>query len=121
MTRALLLCLSLSAFTACSPSYTCGDVPDAMCQSVSETFEQTQDRVSLTSRAAARPDQTGSGLVTSPETEALAHDPGFDDPLLTKPLLLRILFTPWQDKAHDLHAGGYVYIRLEDSKWVLPR
>ena len=121
MTRALLFFISLSAFTACSPSYTCGDIPDAVCQSVSETFEQTQDRVSSTSRVAARPDQTGSGFVASPGTDPLAHDPGFDDPFLTKPLLLRILFTPWQDKEHDLHAGGYVYIRLEDSKWVLPR
>lgn len=121
MTRALLLFISLAAFTACSPSYTCGDIPDAVCQSVSETFEQTHGRASSTSRAAARPDQTGSSLVASPGTEALAHDSGFDDPFLTKPLLLRILFTPWQDKEHDLHAGGYVYIRLEDSKWVLPR
>ena len=121
MTRALLLCISLSAFTACSPTYTCGDVPDAVCQSVSETFEQTQDRVSSKSRAAARPDQAGSRPVAAPGTELLAHDSEFDGPFLTKPLLLRILFTPWQDKEHDLHAGGYVYIRLEDSKWVLPR
>ena len=38
MTRALLLCISLAALTACSPSYTCGDVPDAVCQSVSENL-----------------------------------------------------------------------------------
>ena len=118
MTRALLLCLSLSAVTACSPTYTCGDVPDAVCQSVSDTFEQTQGRAASTARAAAR---TGPGPVAAPGTEPLVHDSGFDGLFLTKPLLLRILFTPWQDKEHDLHAGGYVYIRLEDSKWVLPR
>ena len=121
MTRALLLVISLSAFTACSPTYTCGDVPDAVCQSVSDTFEQTQDRTASTSRAAARPDPTDSGPVVAPGTDSIVHDSAFDDPFLTRPLLLRILFTPWQDKEHDLHAGGYVYIRLEDSKWVLPR
>lgn len=121
MTRALLLVISLAAVTACSPTYTCGDVPDAVCQSVADTFEQTHDRASSTSRAAARPDQTGPGLVAARGTEALAPDPGVDEPFLTKPRLLRILFTPWQDQAHDLHAGGYVYIRLEESQWVLPR
>ncbi len=121
MTRVLFLFISLSAFTACSPTYTCGDVPDAVCQSVSETFERTQGRASSKSRAAARPDPTGSGPVAAPGTEPLVQDSTFDDPFLTKPVLLRILFTPWQDKEHDLHAGGYVYIRLEDSKWVLPR
>ena len=121
MTRALLLCLSLSAVTACSPTYTCGDVPDAVCQSVSDTFEQTHGRASAASRAATQPAQTGSGPVAAPGTEPLVQDAGFAGPFLTKPLLLRILFTPWQDTAHDLHAGGYVYIRLEDSQWVLPR
>lgn len=118
MTRTGLLVISLSAFTACSPTYTCGDVPDAVCQSVSDTFEQTQDRASSTSRAAAR---TGSGPVAAPGTEPLVQDAGVAGPFLTKPRLLRILFTPWQDQAHDLHAGGYVYIRLEESQWVLPR
>ena len=121
MTRALLLGLALAACTACSPTYTCGDVPDAVCQSVSETFEQTHGRAASTSHAIARPDQTGSGLMASPETEARAPDPGVDEPFLTKPRLLRILFTPWQDQAHDLHTGGYVYIRVEEAQWVLPR
>ena len=121
MTRARLLVIALAACTACSPSYTCGDIPDAVCQSVSDTFEQTHGRASSTSRAAARPDQAGSGLVAAPGTEPLAQDSGIDEPFLTRPRLLRILFTPWQDKAHDLHTGGYVYIRIEDAQWVLPR
>lgn len=118
MTRALLLCLSLAA---CSPTYTCGDVPDAVCQSVSDTFEQTQARTAAQSRAAVSPDPTGSGPVVAPGADAFEPDAAFDDPFLTRPRLLRILFTPWQDKEHDLHAGGYVYIRLEESQWVLPR
>ena len=118
MTRALLLFISLAA---CSPTYTCGDFPDAVCQSVSDTFEQTQVRAAAQSRAAVSPDPTGSGPVVAPGAGPLVQDAAFDDPFLTRPLLLRILFTPWQDKEHDLHAGGYVYIRLEDSQWVLPR
>lgn len=118
MTRAILLFIS---FTACSPTYTCGDFPDAVCQSVSDTFEQTQGRAASQSRAAAPPDPAGSGPVAAPGTDPLMHDAEFDGPFLTKPRLLRILFTPWQDKERNLHAGGYVYIRLEDSQWVLPR
>ena len=94
-------------------------MPDAVCQSVSETFEQTQDRAAAPSRAAVPPDPAGPRVAPGPEP--LGPDAAFDDPFLTRPRLLRILFTPWQDEAHDLHAGGYVYIRVEESQWVLPR
>lgn len=113
--------ISLAAVTACSPTYTCGDVPDAVCQSVSDTFAQTQARTALKSRAAAPPDSAGAGPGVVPGPEPLGQDAAFDDPFLTRPRLLRILVTPWQDTEHDLHAGGYVYIRMEESQWVLPR
>ncbi|MEJ3634468.1 TraV family lipoprotein, partial [Vibrio vulnificus] len=41
------------------------------------------------------------------------------DPILTKPVTLRILFNSWQDNDKDLNAGGFVYIRLRDSEWVV--
>ena len=42
-------------------------------------------------------------------------------PYLSLPRSLRILIHPWTDADKDLHGGGYVHVRLEDSQWILPK
>jgi hypothetical protein len=41
------------------------------------------------------------------------------DPVMTKPVTLRVLFNAWVDKDKDLNAGGFYYVKLRDAEWVL--
>ncbi len=117
----LLLLSVFAGLAACGPTYTCGDVPDAVCQSVSETYDQVRGDAGQDSHAIFTPDPPGHVTPTTPDMASSPKDAGFGEPFLTRPRLLRILLTPWEDKQKDLHAGGYVYIRLEESQWVIPR
>lgn len=40
-------------------------------------------------------------------------------PLRMPPRVLRVLITPWEDNAGDLHAGGYVFTEIEARRWTL--
>ena len=117
----LLLLSVLAGLAACGPTYTCGDFPDAVCQSVSETYDQTWGDAGQDSHAVSTPDPPDHVILTTPDMASSPKDAGLGEPFLTRPRLLRILLTPWEDKQKDLHAGGYVYIRLEESQWVIPR
>ncbi|MCY4133256.1 MAG: TraV family lipoprotein [Nitrospira sp.] len=117
----LLLLSVFAGLAACGPTYTCGDFPDAVCQSVSETYDQTRGDAGQDSHAVSTPDPPDHVILTTPDMASSPKDAGLGEPFLTRPRLLRILLTPWEDKQKDLHAGGYVYIRLEESQWVIPR
>ena len=121
MKAALLLLMGFIGLTACGPTYTCGEFPDAVCQSVSKTYTQSRGAETQDSHAVFASDPAGPAIVTAPDTASSPHDTSFGEPFLTRPQLLRILLTPWEDKHKDLHAGGYVYIRLEESQWVIPK
>lgn len=121
MKAALPLLMGFVALTACGPTYTCGEFPDAVCQSVSKTYTQTRETDDQGSHAVSGSGETSQMIVNLTDTAPSPRAPHFGDPFLTRPQLLRILLTPWEDKHKDLHAGGYVYIRLEDSQWVIPR
>ena len=41
------------------------------------------------------------------------------DPLLSQPITARILFTNWQDDQGNFNEGGYTYIKLKDSVWLM--
>ncbi len=114
----LIFCAGLAA---CGPSYTCGDFPEAVCQSVTNTYDQSRGTATQDSRAVDPSAPPEPLLLTTTNGVPLPHDVTFGDPFLSRPRLLRILLTPWEDKQKDLHAGGYVYIRLEESQWVIPR
>ena len=120
-----LLCLAF-LLPACSSSYTCGDFPEAVCQSVSETYDQSNDpaqnrdsRQGAPSRS--RAPASASEAPASALPSSVIDQPPLDGPFLTRPRLLRILVTPWEDKHHDLHSGGFIYLKLEDSQWMIPK
>lgn len=125
MTHRLTLLAALVLLSACSQSYTCGDFPDAVCQTVSENYNQSKDPGVSAGGTPGAPHGPGAVPLTSSDhlmTPPPAPDHALlDGPFLTRPRLLRVLLTPWEDKHRDLHTGGYLYLRLEDSKWVIPR
>ena len=42
-------------------------------------------------------------------------------PLLTEPWVVNIYFTPYVNSYGDLDTGGNVYMKIQDSEWVLQR
>ena len=113
MKPAILSCMALLALTACAsePRYSCG-VPLSAggCRTVSRVFEDSlkmQSAKPATSEPSAQPN--AAALV--------APNPG--NALLTRPRVVRVLVLPWEDDGGDLHAGGYLYLRLDSGAWTL--
>lgn len=118
--------LFATALTGCSTSYTCGQFPSSGCQPVSTVYEKTNDgfhdyRKSLFDQKKNDEKKRGDGEIfinVAPAHRALDYaSPG--DPILTKPVTLRVLFNSWVDKDQDLNAGGFYFVKLRDSEWVL--
>lgn len=40
-------------------------------------------------------------------------------PLRSQSRILRLWFKPWEDVDHDLYDQGYVYVRVEDGRWLI--
>lgn len=118
---ALLLqgCVSNSKFS-------CAEVPTGGCRSVSEVYSQTNDgfvdyrqeesqKGKLSSKAQHAKE---IAVRISQANRALNYaNPG--DPILGKPMILRILITPYRDEDGDYIAGGYVYMKIKDAEWKI--
>ncbi|MFK5948037.1 MAG: TraV family lipoprotein [Methylococcales bacterium] len=125
----------------CSTKYTCGDFPGGGCQPVSTAYDKTNGSLDdyrgdfysgskgqTEARSVDRyssdddydGDEEGAGVVINitPGKRSLSTiNPG--NPILSKPITLRILLNQWEDKDHDLNGGGFIFIKLQDSKWVI--
>ena len=139
MKNILFLSICLSMLGGCATNYSCGQFPTSGCQPVSTVYERTNDgfndyRKTLYDedngnkaghkKGKHKSNRKGRGHSESSHVHVgQAHRtlnyaaPG--DPILTKPVTLRILFNSWVDKEQDLNAGGFVYIRLRDSQWLI--
>jgi len=126
MKKLILLGLSLSMLGGCATNYTCGQFPQSGCQPVSTVYDRTNDGFHDYRRTLYDEEKKGKGKRKDSDLDVYvgqAHrtlnyaTPG--DPILTKPVILRILFNSWEDKDKDLNAGGFVYVRLRDSEWVV--
>lgn len=97
-------------------NFSCNGLPEGItCMSASEVYDQTNGNGS------ARKGKDGSdqkevvtrtvtlGGVTPPPDRAV--------PVRTEPEVLRIMFSPWEDQAGYLNAGGYVFSEVTPRKW----
>lgn len=113
MKSLLLSIVALLALSACAsaPRYACG-VPNKTgdCRTVSKVFDDSL-ATAATPAIAAEPAPTLSPT-------ALAA-PLSGEALLSRPRVVRVLVLPWEDEDGDLHAGGYLYLRLDRGAWTL--
>ena len=113
--KALLVSCVLLALTACAsePRYSCG-VPLSAggCRTVSRVFDDSL-KMQAAKTAALEPSAIAAAAALA------APNPG--DALLTRPRVVRVLVLPWEDDGGDLHAGGYLYLRLDRGAWTLAR
>lgn len=126
MNKHVLFSLCLSLLGGCATTYTCGQFPQSGCQPVSTVYERTNDGFHDYRRSLYDEEKKAKGKRTDEELHIQVGQayralnvatPG--DPMLTQPVVLRVLFNAWEDKDKDLNAGGFVYVRLKDSQWVL--
>ncbi len=125
MKRILTTTMLCTFISACANNYSCGQFPDSGCQPVSAVYERTNNgfndyrkQLYLDKNGKKNQDSGEINITVNKTAKALNHSvPG--DPILTKPVVMRILFNSWQDSEKDLNTGGYVYVKLRDSQWVV--
>ena len=116
-----------------TPKYACG-VPDGIgCKSLSEVHRMAQSG-SLKTQAApdnrdtAKHDQDEEDFTGIDEQQTpTAHSgrsaglatvtPG--TPLLVPPRTMRVWIAPWPDEDGTLHDETYLYLRLDNGRWVM--
>jgi len=120
----LLLGLFSLLLVGCATPYSCGKLNQSGCQSVSKVYQRTsykennsQATSGIRGGAEKRSSSNPKIRISATSNALQTIKPG--DPLLTSPTVMRILLTSWEDKEKDLNAGGYVYIRVKESQWVL--
>lgn len=113
MKSPLFTLLAALALTACAsaPRYACG-VPNKTggCRTVSKVFDDSV-AMAATPATAAEP--------VPPLTPTALAVPLSGEALLSRPRVVRVLVLPWEDEDGDLHAGGYLYLRLDRGAWTL--
>ena len=125
MKNLLFLAFTFLLMSGCATNYSCGKFPESGCRPVSAVYDRTNDGYHDYRRTLYDEEKSegssGDGDIHVHVGQAYRtlnyNTPG--DPLLTKPVVLRILFNAWEDKEKDLNAGGFVYVRLRGSEWVI--
>ena len=116
------LSLLMSGCTIFSNDYSCGTIPESECTPVSDVYEKTsgnyQDHRRSSNSERKKPKKVVVNISTS--NSALNYvSPG--DPLLSKPLVMRVLYRSYENDKHDLDAGGYTFLRMKESGWIVER
>ncbi len=114
---ALTGCGNMSGLDA-KDSFACKAPDGVLCESMSGIYANAQaqnlpgQRVnrkggSEVSRAKVEP----QGVMTRPITSGT--------PIRSAPVILRVWFAPWEDNDGDLHDQSYVYLPVDNGKWLV--
>jgi len=112
-----------------SEQYGCKAPAGVQCQSVSGNYYNSV-------RGTTRLPAAGTGAQPMPSARlmnaslsrsaglqpdrAVAGTAGFEpQPLRSSPRILRLWIKPWEDADHDLVDQSYVYVRVDQGKWML--
>ena len=130
MKRAIAAAVLLLGMVGCADNFSCQAYPRNGCRPISAVnanvdggladyrAELYADENASASDSKATDASVAVPIATANRALNYSH-PG--DPILSKPLVLRILVTSWEDEDKDLNAGGYIYVRVRDSEWMLSK
>lgn len=121
---ALCLLLALSACANMSgvggnANYACKAPEGVACDSVSGTYANAL-RHNLPGQRAARSGAPRADEAKAPPLSAApsaANDP--PGPLRAQARVLRLWVKPWEDTDGDLHDQGYVYVQVDNGRWLI--
>lgn len=111
----------LSGCSVFSTKYNCGAIPRAGCVPVAKVYEQTHTKNEYrgVDQKVNGSEKPVTGAAKTNATTVDSTTPG--DPLLSKPKVMRVLYSSFENTEGDLDAGGYVYLRMQESKWLVER
>lgn len=116
----LSVVVMLGGCSTLSSQYNCNAIVRSGCSPVAKVYEATH------SKHEYRDQSKKSGPLSQGSTRALPRQttqtiatitPG--DPLLTKPTVMRVLYNSFESTEGDLDSGGYVYLKMKESSWLV--
>ena len=123
--KKIFLIFLMISFYGCATKFSCGQFPDAECNPVSSTYDETNSGYNDYRKDLFKDDKKDKKNKIK-ELEKEYKKVGrnkldyadYGDPILTKPVYMRWLFNDWVDKNKNLHQGGYFYVKVKDSEWL---
>lgn len=114
----LIGCSSMSGLDA-KTSFSCKAPEGVQCESMEGVYSNAMQhnlpgqRVNAGKSAAATSGDVkeGSGVLTRPIYSGT--------PIRSAPRVLRIWFAPWEDSDGDLHDQSYVYLPVDNGRWLV--
>lgn len=125
--RRLVLVMLVFALAGCSPwrgNYRCQGYPEGVqCQSVRETYAQTNYQEALTRNSQGNHQEiapVAAGNAPGPEG-APVQGMGYAGPLplRTPAQVIRIWVAPWESQDGRLHLPNYIYGEVEARQWSI--
>lgn len=122
--RLIAACLLMVLVAGCANGKYACSVPDGVgCRSLSEVYDQALDgtlpRHRAESTAGNTETATASGTMPPDRRAPVVATVQPGDAVLTRPRHIRVWMNRWVDKHGDMHDETYVYLRLDNGKWVL--
>ncbi len=83
--------------------------------------ETETDKARSTLRSAPTPDARPARLlpIAQPATDNPSPPTLVPLPLRSQARVLRLWFKPWEDADHDLYDQGFVYVQIENGRWLI--
>jgi len=124
----LVIFLTIILLPGCATfndEYTCGAIPEAGCTPVSEVYDKTSGNVydyrkdlNKTNQKDNNKEEIKTPVINISSAHRVMNYVNPGDPILTKPVVMRVLYRSFENDQKDLDAGGYTYLRMRDSEWV---
>lgn len=127
--RNIVVLSAISLITGCTvftDQYTCGDIPEAGCTPVSEVYDKTSGKVydyrkDFNKLKRDDDEKTKAKLIKVSSAHRTINYINPSDSILTKPVVMRVLYCSFENDQQDLDAGGYTYLRMRKSEWVIQK
>lgn len=113
-------CTNLSGYQG-SSQYACAAPDGVACDSISGVYANAlQQRLPSQQRSlsAAQPTPNPAPAVPTAPTSSMAQMPALT-PLRSSTRIMRLWVKPWEDRDGDLHDQSFVYVRIDDGRWLL--
>lgn len=131
----ILLAASLSAGCASitglngSAEYGCKAPSGVRCDSVSGTYYNAIQNNLPSQQPGRKSDGSSSVIPDRPQPASLRTDAAAATasaaptvaalPLRAQPRVLRLWYKPWEDADRDLYDQGYVYVQVDNGRWLI--
>lgn len=108
-------CTRLSGYKA-SSRYACQAPEGVACDSISGVYANAvQKRLPSQQTASVSAPPLAAPALTTPQTWVTPPL----QPLRSSARVLRLWIKPWEDREGDLHDQSFVYVRVDDGRWLI--